>query len=167
MSRTVSLTLRTALNAEQTGETTIFLITVVHPSLGTPLRFSSDPTTRLTVDPLQYGTVSRGNTYNFLPIGLVMPDDSDQTPPAMKLVLDNVMRDAIPLLRSISTPATVTIEMVLASAPDTVEVAWTGFDLVNVDYNDGSISADLTINALVTEPYPAGSFTPSGFGGLF
>jgi hypothetical protein len=167
MSRTISLTARAAYNAEQTGEIDIFLITVTHETIVTPQRYSSDPTTRLSVDPLVYGTVSRGNTFEFLPISLVMPDDSAQTPPAIKLVLDNVLRQAIPLLRSISTPPSVTIEMVLKSAPDVVEVSWADFDLVNTDYTAESVSVDLTINALATEPYPSGTFTPSGFGGLF
>jgi len=167
MSRTVSLTLRTAANAEATGEILIFLVTVTHELLETPLRFSSDPTERLSVDPLVYGTSSRGDTYSFLPLGLVLPDDSDGTPPAIKLTIDNVSRDMIPLLRSVSTPATVTVELVLASDPDTVEVAWPDFDLVNASYDAGQVSIDLAVNALATEPYPAGSFTPSGFPGMF
>lgn len=167
MSRTISLTLRTAANAEQTGEIPVFLVTVMHPSLADPMLFSSDPTTRLSTDPLLYGTVSRSQNYNYLPISYIMPDDSDATPPAIKLVIDNVSRALVPLLRSVLTPPSVTIEMVLASAPDNVEVAWADFDLVNADYDSGSASLDLTVNGLATEPFPVGIFAPSGFPGLF
>lgn len=167
MSRSFSLTVRGSLYAEQTGEIYIFLLTVTHPSLVDPLLYSTDPTSRISVDPLVYGTVSRGDTYEFAPISLVLPDDSDATPPAIKLVLDNVLREAIPLLRSVSTPPSVTVEMVLATAPDTVESTWPNFDLVDANYDAGQISIDLAINALATEPYPSGAFTPGGFGGLF
>lgn len=167
MSRTISLAAQAANNAEATGDLFIFLLTVTHPSIVTPLLFSSDPTTLVTEDPLQWATVSRGNTYNFLPIGMVMPDDSDATPPTIKLSLDNVTRQLMPLLRSITTPASVTIEMVLRSAPDSVEVSWPDFDLTSNDYDQGTVTVNLTIEALATEPFPAGTFSPAAFSGLF
>jgi hypothetical protein len=168
MSRTISLTAIAAGNAEQTNEVWVFLITVEHEALEDgPERFSSNATERLSDDPLRYGTTSRGNVYEFLPLSMVLPDDSEGVPPALKLVLDNVLRQAVPLLRSITTPAAVTVEMVLASDPDTVEVSYPAFDLVNSDYDAQGVSIDLTVNALANEPYPAGTFTPGGFGGLF
>jgi hypothetical protein len=166
VSRSLSLTLRTALNAQETGEVPVFLLTVTHDDLATPLRFSSDPTSRISEEPLRYGTVSRSDTYDFLPMTLTLPDDSDGTPPAFSITLDNVMRDMIPLLRSVSTPAQVTIELVLASDPDSVEVTWPDFDLVNASYDAGQISIDLAVNSLATEPYPAGTFTPGAFPAL-
>lgn len=166
--RTVSLTLRAAGNAEQTGEIPVYLLTVTHASLATPLRLSSDPTERQSVDPLLYGTTSRGEFYAFLPMSLTLPDDSPDTPPAIRVTIDNVARTLIPLLRSISTPAQVTVEMVLASAPDDVEATWPEFDLFNVGYDDAiSVTADLGIPSFATEPYPAGTYSPAYFRGLY
>lgn len=165
--RPLSLTMRQAANAEETGQVLAFLITIEHDDLADPIRISSDPTGLLSSSPLLYGTVSRGDTFNFLPLTLKLPDDADDAPPAMQLVLDNVGREAIPLLRSVSTPARVSVELVLASAPDDVEAAWPEFDLVNVSYDAGQITLQLTVNALVNEPFPAGTFTPGAFGGLF
>jgi len=167
VSRSISLTATASLMAERTGETWVFLITVEHEQLTAPLRFSSDPGERVSEEPLTYGVTSRDNFYTFLPITATLPDDSDGTPPAIKLVLDNVMRQAIPLLRTITTPPSVTIEMVLASAPDTVETSFPAFDLVDTNYDQASVSVDLTIDGLTTEPYPADTFAPSGFPGLF
>lgn len=166
--RSISLVARAAFNAEQTGEIPVFLLTVTHALLTGPRRFSTDPTTRIQVDPeLIYGTVSRGETYNFLPIGVMLPGDNDEEAPAFRLTMDNIMRDLVPLLRTMTTPAKVTIEMVLATAPDLVEIQWPDFDLVNADYNQESVVVDLVVDSLTTDPYPAGRFTPSGFGGLF
>jgi len=163
----LSLTFRAAAYAERTGEVPVVLVTVTHESLDAPLYFSSDPTSRITTDPLVYGTVSRGNTYTYLPMSLVLPEDSLDTEPAMQLQLDNVMRTLTPLLRSISTPALVTVELVLASTPDVVEATWPQFEISKSTPVADTVSIDLTTDSDATEPYPAGSFTPAGFPGLF
>jgi hypothetical protein len=167
VSRSLSLTFRAAAYAEHTGEIVITLVTIEHDSLPGPLRFSSDPTHRISVDPLVYGTESRGESFVFLPMSLVLPDDNDDAAPALKLTLDNVSRDTIPTIRSVSDPATVTVEFVLASAPDVVEASWPEFDLVNAEYDALQVPLDLVVNALATEPYPAGTFSPASFPGLF
>lgn len=167
MSRTVSTTLHTALNAEETGEVPIILLTIDHPDLAEPFYLSSDPTTRLDTIAPAYGTVSRGETYLFVPFSLVLPDDKTDAPPVAQISIDNVDRALIPILRSTSTPATVVIEVVLASAPDTVEFDTPELDLVAADYNAESITITLMQNALQTEPFPADLISPSNFPGLF
>jgi hypothetical protein len=165
--RSISLNGRRALNAEQTGEIPVFLFTVTHEALAEPRRLSSDPTARLSEEPLRYGTVSRAEEYDFVPIGLVQPEDSDETPPAFRITIDNIMRELTPLLRSVATPPLVTVEMVRASEPDVVEVLWPEFDLVDSELSAEAVVLTLTVDALVTEPYPSGTFTPGGFAGLF
>lgn len=168
MSRTVSLTMRSAMNAEQTGQVPVVLLTIVHPDLvDGPIRLSSDPTQRLSTDPLMYGTISRTNPYIFLPFSAILPDDKEESPPQARLVIDNVDREMISLLRSTSTPAQVTLEMVLASSPNVVEIMFPALDLVSADYDANSITISLAIDALMTEPYPVGSIDPRSFAGLF
>jgi hypothetical protein len=165
--RTVSLTMRAAMNAQETGEIPVVLLTITHPDLATPIRLSSDPTTRITTDPLVYGTVSRGQSFQFLPFSVVLPDDKDEAPPSAHLVVDNIDRELIALIRSTSSPATVAMEMVLASAPDSVEILFPELDLVSAEYDQVAVNIGLAIDALLTEPYPAGAMNPSGFPGLF
>lgn len=170
MSRTVSLTFRQEFNAEQTGDVPVCLVTITHPSLGAPIYLSSDPTARISVDPLVYGTESRSNSYMFLPMAATLPDDSDGTPPAIKIVIDNVSRELVPTVRSAGPTgirAKVTVELVLASDPDTVEASWPAFDLTAAPYDSGSVTLTLSLNALAVEPFPSGVFSPAGFGGLF
>lgn len=145
----------------------VFLITIEHPTLSTPMRISSDNTERFSVDPLMYGTTSRGEEYYFLPISVTPPDEGDDRAPAIRIQMDNVARTLVPLLRSVSTPPVFTIEMVFASDPDTVEASWPEFDLSNAEYNSETVMLDLVIDAMQNEPYPAGRFNPEGFGGLF
>lgn len=167
MSRSVSLTFREAMNAQETGEVVIVLMTISHPSYPTPLRLSSDPTTLLSEAPLQYGTVSRGQTYLFCPFSTTLPDDVDERAPTARLALENVSRDLVAIIRSISTPATATIEVVLASSPDSVEIEYPQFEVKSAQYNANIMTLELSIDALTDEPYPAGTFSPSAFPGLF
>lgn len=165
--RVLSLNFRKALFSQESGEVPVFLATITHPSLAAPIRLSTDPTSRITTDPLVYGTVSRGNTFLYAGIDLTLPDEQDRSPPASKLTVANVTRDLIPLARSVPSPASVKIEAVLASALDTVEISFPAFQMTNLVYDVASLVFDLTLDALVTEPYPSGTFSPAGFQALF
>ena len=165
--RLLSITMRHALSNQETGEVAVVLLTIRHPMLPAPIRLSSDPTQRLSNVPLTYGTVSRGHAYLFFPFSHVLPDEVDDRAPAAQIQIENVSRDLIQLLRSANTSAKVDMELVLASAPDNVEIEYLGFDLSAVTYNAEIVTLELTIDSLDTEPYPAGKFTPAGFPGLF
>lgn len=169
--RTVSLTMRSAVFAEETDEIFFYLLTITHPSLTDgPIYLSTDPTQRLSEDPLVYGTVSRGKTYKYLPISVVLPDDSDGTPPGITLAIANISRDLIPLVRSIGPTgirAKVTVELMAVSDLETVQLTWPAFDMLSAPYDGLTLNVTLGIDALATEQFPAGMFTPSGFPGLF
>jgi hypothetical protein len=165
--RILSLNFRKALFAQESDDVPIFLAAITHPLLPETIYLSSDPTERLSDAPLLYGTQSRGNVYKFIGMDITIPDEEDKNPPASKLVVSNATRDLIPLARSVSTPAKITIEAVLSSAVNDVEFSIPRMDMVNVQYNASELTFSLSIDALTTEPYPAGSFDPSGFPGLF
>jgi len=165
--RTLSLNFRKAIFAQESGEIPIFLLTITHPDLAAPIYLSTDATTRLSTDPLTYGTVSRSVTYLYAASSVTLPDEKDKSPPACKLTMENVTRGLIPLARSVATPPTVKIEAVLASALDTVEMTWPVMDMSHLGYDVATLEFDLTMDALVTEPYPAGTFSPAYFPGLF
>lgn len=165
--RVLSLNFRKALFSQESGEVVIFLLTITHPSLASPILLSTDPTARITSAPLVYGTVSRSQTFLYAGIDVSLPDEQDRTAPASKLTISNITRDIIPLARSVSTPPSVMIEAVLASALDTVEMSWPALSMTNLNYDAMTLTFDLTMDALVTEPFPAGSFDPASFPGLF
>ena len=164
---TLSLNFRKAANAAQTGEIPVVLVTVAHDLLDEPMRFSSDPTQRLSTDPLRYGTVSRGHSFDYLPMQMTPPEDGDDNTPSIELIVTSLTKQLTPLLRSTQTPARVTTEIVLASSPDNVEGAWPDFDLVNANGAGSDVTMTLSVEALSTEPYPAGLFSPGNFPGLF
>lgn len=152
---------------QETDEVVICLLTVTHPDLGAPIYLSSDPTERISLDPLIYATISRTQEYLYLPFDFTLPEDKSDSPPRIQLSMDNTDRSLVTLLRSISSPATILVELVLASTPNDVEIAMPSLELSDVTIDQGRITATLVADSLINEPHPARLFTPGAFPGLF
>jgi hypothetical protein len=169
----VSLNFRQAAYASETERYLIALITISHADLTSDILLSTDPTQRLigegyTSDTeVVYGTVSRGENYIFYPVRLSLPDDTDEGPGSMTIEIDNIHRTLVETIRSIFTPAEMTVELVLDNALDTVEAQWPAFQLTNIKYDANVITGTLSLELEDREPFPAGSFSPSYFRGLF
>ena len=157
MSRIVSSTTGSALYSQDTGEAFLILLTIDHVNLSSPIRISSD-----AVD-----TISRGNNFIAFPFELTLPDDQENSSPRAKLVIDNVDRQIVNAVRSISSAASALIEIVRAADPEVVEAQFTDFKLTNVFYDSQKVEGDLTIEDFTAEPFPAASFSPSLFPALF
>lgn len=167
MARVLSSGFLSALYAQESEEVVVCLLTVDHPELEAPIRLSSDPTVRISADPLIYATTSRGEEFVYLPFEFNLPDDKSDSPPRVQLSVDNVERSLVGVLRSFSTPASILVELVLASDPDTVEIAKPSLQLSDVSIDDLKVNATLVADPLINEPHPAGQFTPGSFPGLF
>ncbi|MEH7903994.1 DUF1833 family protein [Rhizobium laguerreae] len=165
--RDVSDGFRAALYAQETDEVPICLLTVTHASLEEPIYISSDPSTRLSDDPLVYGTESRGQQYIFLPFEFTFPDDRGDTPPRVQMTMDNIERTLVSILRTFFTPPSIKLEIILASDPDTVEITMPVLQMSDSTIDDHTISISLVADGLINEPHPAGQFTPGSFPGLF
>lgn len=155
--------------AQETGICPVFLLTITHPALTDPILVSSDPTERLsqTAADIVYGTRSRGKEFVFFPFTLTLPSDEDEGPQNMQLTLDNVLRQYTDILRSIVGPPTLLAELVLADMPDTVEAYWPEYLMNNVKYDAQTITVTLALETLQREPFPALTFNPSYFPGLY
>lgn len=163
---TISLTMRSAMQAERTEEVAVALVTITHPDLDEPVRFSSDPTQRLSSDPLAYGTVSRDETYPFVLVSVVLPDERRASAPAAQIVLDNVASDMAALIRSITSPAQARIDVVTAARPDEVERTFDGFDITKAGYDAERVTLDVSLELFLNEPWPSQRMTKSRFPGL-
>ena len=157
MSRNLSTETLKALYAPETDEAFIILLTLTHENLAEPLRVCSD-----SVD-----VTSRDQEFIAFPFELILPDDRENTPPRARLVIDNVSREIMLALKSITTAAGVLMEIVRAGDADVVEASFPDFKLTNVKYNALTVQGDLTLEDFTAEPYPATLFTPSHFPGLF
>jgi hypothetical protein len=153
--------------SQETGELPVLLLTITHPDLATVWRLSSDNKDLLDEENQLRGTLSRGNDFYFYPMSVSLPEEGDDASNVIQITLDNVSREITPLLQSTVTPAQITIEVVLASAPDDVEIEFPDFELASADVDAGSAVLSLTVDTMASEPFPADNFTPSTFGGLW
>jgi hypothetical protein len=146
-----------ALFAAETDEVFVVLITISHPELSTLLRVCSDA----------INTTSRSNVFYAYPFDIALPSDEEGAPPQAQITIDNVSQEITNAIRAISSPADFLLEVVRAAAPDTVEVSWRNFKLRNIKGDAAQISGDLTVDDTTREPFPAYTFSPSEFPGLF
>lgn len=157
MPRTLSSLAKQALFAQETGEVFLALLTISHPELLQPLRFVNNT----------QAIVSRGQNYTAWPFEIVLPGDQEAKPPVMTLKIDNVDREIVKTIRALTTPPTITLEIILASQPDTVEASFTGFTLRNTNYDALVVEGELRLEETISEPFPAGTFNPNTTPGLF
>ena len=157
MSRSLSTTVKQAMNASQTDKVFLLLLTINHASLASPIRVVNN-TENIT---------SNGNLYVAFPFEIALPDEREDALPRMRLRIDNVDQTIIVAIRSITSAATVTVDIVLADAPNTLEATFAGFTLKEVSYDALVIEGTLYLEDVLNEPYPADSFTPNLYAGLF
>ncbi|NNG04359.1 MAG: DUF1833 family protein [Inquilinus sp.] len=152
----VSATYKQAAYAAETGEAPIVLLTIDHADLAAPIRVTSD-----AVD-----TASRGDTYVAFPFRVSLPDDTEEAARA-RLEIDNVDRRIVEAVRSISSPPSVRLEVVLAGTPDLVEAGPFDFELEETRYDLLVVSGELAFEPVLDLAMPADSLSPGLFPGLF
>jgi hypothetical protein len=163
----LSLTLRKAIFAEESDEMAIVLVTIDHPDWDKTQRLSSHPTERLDTDPLTYGTVSNGENYYFALMSALLPDKNIDAPPTTSLIFENVTTDLVSLIKETDTGATVSMALVLASSPDSIEEYYSGLEVTSATATEDKITVEIGRVPVITEPSPCDHFTASRFPGLF
>ncbi len=156
VSRSISDNLKEQLNSQESGDPFLLLVTITHASFGS-IRFVNN------IDDV----ISRGETYFAFPIKIVLPVDDGETTPIIKMTLDNVSLELIDELRSVTTPAQVTVEAILASAPDFVEIGYDDLTLGSIQYNQTTITANLTFDDILNTTIPSEKYEPDNFPGIF
>lgn len=147
----VSLTALQAMFAEQTPEIFLECLTVNHPSLSTPLFFVND-----TVD-----LVRTAGTFIAYPFQIHLPEQTDQQMPQVTLVIDNVDRSIGEHVRALTSAPTITLEVVLASSPNTVEAGPFVLTASAAQYDAMQVSFTLGYESIMDEPANKWSLTPA------
>lgn len=155
--RSTSLTFRQAINAQETPEAALILLTLDHADLTSPIRVTSDAV----------NTVSNGQTFIPCPFRITLPDDTEEHVTQARLTIDNVDREIVLALRKINSPLSITIQVVLGSDPDTIEAEFDDFLLKDATYDALVVSGRLSIDHIMQEPIPGDVMDPACFPGLF
>ncbi len=157
MSRTLSQAARQAVNAQETDEVFLLLLTLDHEDLAVPIRVVNN-----TED-----VVSRGDTFIAYPFEIALPDEDPDSVARVTLRIDNVDREIVKNLRAISSPLSVGLEVVMAASPDTVEAGPFNMTLVSAEYDALTVTGELAFEDVLNEPFPGHSYVPSEYPGLF
>lgn len=120
-----------------------------------------------TADEVVYGVTSRGNDFTFLPMEISLPTEEEAQAPRCSVTMHDVTRYVVPIIRSISGPPKVKLEIVLSKTPDTVEASFAGFYFSNFTYNVDQVTGSLSMIDYEREPFPMHSFSPVYFPGIF
>lgn len=169
MSRLLTPAALKAMFSPDSDDTLITLLTITGTGIATPVLLADGYTQRIseTADEVIYGVRSRLEDYLFLPLKIALPTEEQAAAPRCTITIHDVTRQLLPIIREITSAPTVLMELVLSSSPDIVEASFPGFKMGAISYNSDTISAELTVESLATEPFPQHTFTPAYFPGLF
>jgi|APSaa5957512535_1039671.scaffolds.fasta_scaffold24131_3 hypothetical protein len=143
--------------AQDTGECYFVLLTISHADLAAPIRVVNN----------NEAIISNSNTFLAFPFKARLPDSKGDSPPRAQVVIDNTDQQLATAIRTISSKATVLPQVIRGADPDTIERTYATFDMRNATWDASSMTFDLVLEDVETEPFPAGSFTPAEFPGLF
>jgi len=172
--RRVSLNARTFFEDDSSDEVHVALFQIEHESLDTPVRLSTDPTERLTTDPLVYGTRSNWlgadpttEPFQFILASSILPSDIDDEAASGNIVIENVHGDISKVLRSFTSAATIHMAVVLASSPNEIEAEWRDMQLTTADIGSGDVVLEFSRDDIEDEYSPGGRMSKNWFPALY
>lgn len=145
------------MNAPETDEVFLILLTIEEASLSEPIRVVND-TVNIT---------SRGNVYAAMAFSAEPPGESDGAARSARITLDNVDRQIVQAVREATGVPKVTMEVILASDPDTVEAGPFVFELESAEYDATTVTGELSFDDVSSLRWPAYSTTPHLFPDLY
>lgn len=155
--RTLSTAARAAMFVEQTEEVFLCLLQISHESLGTPIRVVAN----------NEDVIHNGDIYTAFPFEINLPDEREGEMPRVQLTIDNVDGTILAALRSINTPPTVDLKVVLASSPDVAEAQALSMLLKDFEYDATTITGTLAFETLLGIEVPGYRFRPDTHPGLY
>jgi len=157
MPRTLSATAAQAIFSQETSEEFIMLLQITQDELLGDIFL------------VGYRENITHNSNEYLAAGfkIVLPQERDDRPPEVTLEVDNVDRRIVEGVRVATVAPTITLTVVLLSTPETIEAGPFDFTLRSVEWDSLTVRGRLVYEAILDEPYPAGTFSPTEFPALF
>lgn len=136
----------------------LFLVRITHKDLPAPLFWvnNTEPITCM------------GETYVPYPITVTLHNDEAGVMPEFPLVIDNVHRDLMEIIRTSTESPKFTLKLVLSSKPDDIELQIFGLTLLDVSYDAYVLTGTLFLDDLLNTRYPADVVSiAAGYQGMF
>ena len=122
----------------------LFLLTLDHDDLASPIRVVNNVE----------NITSNGNVYTAFPFELILPQDDGDTLPQVIISLSNVDLSLVDEIRGLTGALTVTLEIVLASSPNTIEMSIDGMKTISIQYDAQKIEATCQVEDTMNLIFP-------------
>lgn len=160
MARSLPSTVVQAAYSAQTDLLLLALLEIEHPSI-TTIRIVNNTE----------NVVSNGQTFQAFPFSVSLPPSGPEARPIAKVNVSNVDRQVVQSARSVagSTAGLVSANLYIVSYddPDVQLLSYEDYRVQNLNYNSEVLSFDMTLEWFENEPFPAMTFTPGRFRGIF
>lgn len=157
MPRTLSTAAAASALAAQTDEVWIACLTIEGDGLET-MRIATDSVPVERAD----------GTFQPYPFEAAIPDDVERSSGSIELRICNIDREVTRLLKDYQGVPRATLEVVLASQPDTVELGPFDFSVISAEVNEMTISLKLGHHEdLLNQRVPAQAYNPTNSPGLW
>jgi len=144
------------LMSQESDDPFLVLLTLTHPSFST-VRLANN-----TKD-----IVSRSETYMAFPFKIRFPVDDGESAREFSIEFDNVSLELVDEIRSVTSPIGITIEMILASMPDDVQITQENLQIQTIQMNKQRISAKIIVDDFLNIEMTGEKYEPTNFPGLF
>lgn len=108
---------------------------------------------------------SNGELFKAWPFKLTLPGDREGAPLA-RVTIANISQEIGEAIDTATPPIAITINLILASAPDAMEKTFVGLELRGVTRDNLMIEGEIQSAQFVSEPYPFIRLTPGRFPGM-
>lgn len=146
-----------AIHAQETDEIFLPIAKLTHPVWPEPFLIvpNDEPVTHL------------GEIYEPFPFLVNPPNDEEGLIPVLNWVADNVSREMIVALRSVTGAVTVRIAWIMLSEPDDVQIGPYTMKLKAVEYDELTVQGNLGIRDIMNKSFGYLRMTPSLTPALF
>lgn len=145
------------LFAQDSTDPFLALVTLTHEDFDDPIRLVNN-----VVD-----IASRAEVYTAFPMKIRIPVDDGETARNFVIDFDNVSLMLVELIRTVTSPIGVKIEMILASMPDDVQISQEELLIQNITYNKNRITATIVLDTFLNTEVTSERYNPANFPGLF
>lgn len=158
MAREVSSTALQAMLAQRTAEVFIPCLKIEHPSFAAPIRVAYNTETVHRADGDYLPFASQCN----------LPDQMEDSTPQVKVTIDNTDLQVMDAIRSVTGRPTITMDVVLASSPNTIEAGPFEYSLLDATATAEVIQGTLGFeDDVFSQQVPGQNYLPTNSAGLF
>lgn len=157
MANSLSPELLAQLFSQESNDPFLMLVTLSHDSFAQDIRLVNN-TQNIT---------SGGNVFQAFPMSIRLPVDDGETARSFTIEFDNVSLFLIEEIRQVTTQISVSIEMILASLPDDVQMAQADLVIQNISYNKQRVVAQIVLDNFLSTEVTSERYGPLNFPGLF